>query len=112
MGKLADYIQKKFGVVTKMNVNPAGVTQIGTSLTTVLKNNPDRLMWMLINLGSYDAYIAWDRDVGTAHGVLLSARGGNLVLIADEDVELTGYEVYGIAPSGATDIYVIEVEAV
>jgi len=110
MGALAEFVRKKFGVATRLIQNPVTDT-CGTSVTTLLLNNPDRLMWMIVNLGTKALYVAWDKGVASDHGVYVSPNGGTVSAIADEDGEMVGYPVYGVAPAGAVDIFVIEVEA-
>jgi hypothetical protein len=112
LGRLSEYISKKFGCKTEAVADPLNVTSVGTTTTQILPNNPDRLFYILVNLGSYDLYVAWDRSVGSTHGVQVSKGGGNLVLTADDDAELVGYEAYAVSPSGATDIYILTIVGV
>lgn len=110
MGALKDFVAKKFGRSTRAITNPVTDT-CGTTATVLLQNNPDRLAAIIINLGATAMYVAWDRDVSASHGILVVSGGGSLTLIADEDGELVGYELYGVAITNPVDVFVMEVEA-
>jgi len=109
MGVLAEYVARKFGVKTRVTVNPV-TASCAVTATVLLQNNPDRLAATVVNLGANVMYLAWDREVGTAHGIYVAPNGGAQMFIADEDGELVGYELFGIAPAGAVDVFVVEVE--
>jgi len=104
------YIEKKYGRKTRSIENPITRT-VGTSPALVLQNNPDRLMWLIVNLSSYNVYIAFEPDVSTTKGVLLSANGGSCSMSVDEDGEAVTHEVWAIAGAANCPIYVLEMEA-
>lgn len=110
MGALADYCERRFGQRTRATFNPV-VAACAATATVLLRNNPDRLAAIIVNMGANAMYLAWDQDVGITHGIYVAAGGGAVNLIADEDGELVGYELLGAAPAGAVDILVVEVEA-
>lgn len=107
---LSRYMEKKFGVATRAYPidDP---TECETEVTVILPNNPDRLGYILVNLGDYAMYVAWDRAVGTDHGIYVAPEGGSFSLVADEDGELVGYELLGKAITDATDIFTMVTEA-
>jgi hypothetical protein len=107
---LAEYCEKRFGRKVKVNINPI-VSSIGTSSTRVLYNNPDRLAWIIVNLSANEVYIGWNTGVSSTSGIRLDANGGNVVCLADEDLELVGYEVYAVATGANSNIFVLEVVA-
>jgi len=108
---LARYVEKKFGVKTRSVPNPLGAIDVSTTVTEIVHGNPDRLSITIVNLGANDVYIAFDREVATDRGILLTANGGFLSLIADEDMELVGYPIFGVTPAGTSRVYVHETEA-
>ena len=107
---LSQYSLRKFGQKTRALTNPVTDSCL-TTVTALLRNNPDRLALLVVNLGTTAMYVAWDRGVGAAHGVYVAPNGGSMGLLADEDGELVGYELFGIAITSAVDILVVEVEA-
>jgi len=110
MGQLAEYIRKKFGVATFVEENPVTDT-VGTTVTQIVKNNPDRLALIITNLSANNVYIGWFRDVSANKGVFLAPNGGQVVFLADEDLELVGYEFFAVATAAASKIFVFELIA-
>jgi|GEM_PF-6001430 len=110
MGALSEYVEKEFGVKTVTKTNPI-TDSIKTTPTKVLGNNPDRLAAIIINLGDYTVYLSPRNDVSSTKGIKLSKSGGTLILNAKDDLELVGYEWWGIADGGNSTIFVLEVEA-
>ena len=110
MGALADYVKKKFGVHTRSYPIADPVSCL-TTVTVILPNNPDRLGYTVVNLGATAMYVAWDRGVLASHGIYIAPNGGSFSLVADEDGELVGYELFGIAITGAVDIFAMVTEA-
>lgn len=106
---LSKYVESKFGTKTRSLQNPL-INQIAVTVTKVLNNNPDRLSYTVINLSGNNVYVAFDQAVSASRGILIAASGGSLTLIAEEDGELAGYELFGIAVGGVADIYTIVTE--
>ena len=101
------YVEKKFGMATRSYA----ISDPVSCLTQILKNNPDRLTFTVVNLGATSMYVAWDRDVLATHGIYIAPNGGSFAMTADEDGELVGYELFGISITSANDIYTIVTEA-
>lgn len=106
---LSRYIEAKLGFKTRSVQNPV-VTAVPTTVTMILKNNPDRVGYTIVNLGAKDLHVAFDNEVSTSRGILISAAGGSLTLSADEDGEICGYALYGISTDAQNNIYSIETE--
>lgn len=106
---LANYIEKEFGVKTRSFEDPVTST-VATTVTQILKNNPDRFTYTIVNLTAYAVYVAFDRQVSTSRGILITANGGSLTISAKEDGELVGYEVFAISNSSASTIFIVVTE--
>lgn len=106
---LSKFIEEKFGQKTRSYQNPE-ITEVETTVTRVLKNNPDRLAYTFINLGANSVYLAWDRQVADDRGILIASGGGSITLSADEDGELVGYELFGIADTANAACFVVVTE--
>ena len=104
------YVERKFGVATR-SYPIADPVKCETTVTVILPNNPDRLAYLLVNLGEKDMYVAWDRGVLATHGVYVAPNGGSFSLLVDEDGELVGYELFGISITEANDIFTMVTEA-
>jgi len=109
MGALSDYMLKRWGVRTHSIENPVTATALAGK-TLILKNNPDRLMVVIVNYDSVLMRVAPSIDVAADYGLPLDPEGGFVVLTADDDGELVGYEWYIYSAAGGT-IYVLETEA-
>jgi len=79
--------------------------EVGTTPKRLLSANPGRVVYTLINEGSYNAYVGFDKNVSTTgktKGIKLAPNGGGM-----EDEFYKG-EVWAIA-EGNTEITVVEV---
>lgn len=84
---------------------PVVTITVGTTPKRLLSRNPDRVVYSIINEGSYNAYIGYDKNVSTTgktKGIKLAANGGGM-----EDEWHKG-EVWAIA-EGETELTVVEV---
>ena len=107
---LSRYVERKFGVTTRAYPIADPVSCL-TTVTVILPNNPDRLAFIIVNLGETAMYVAWDRGVLASHGVYVGPNGGSFAMMADEDGELVGYELFGISITSANDIFTMVTEA-
>lgn len=105
---VAKLIERQFGIVTRVNQNPDAIS-IGTDVEQIMPNNPNRLGYTVVNLSANSVYIAYDRGVGATHGILLTANGGSVSSIFQEDFEACCWSVFAVASGAASDIYVLEV---
>jgi len=85
---------------------------VGTTPTLILKNNPDRIYWLIVNLSAYDGYAGWDAQVSATRGILIPANGGYASASIVEDGELTIMEVYAVNLTASGTWMIVEVERV
>ena len=97
--------QQLGGPTTENESNPT--CQI--SITQLVKNNPDRVGILIMNLGSFDAFIAFNANVGSTNGIKLAANGGIFAANVRDDFTVPAREYSGIASGGATAIYILEI---
>ena len=100
---------KRFGFPTRAVENPV-IAAVETSVTEVLKNNPDRVFWLVVNLSVNTIYVALSEDVDTTKGIRLDPNGGYASMCAEEDGEAVAYAVYAKATAAGSAIYVLEIE--
>lgn len=110
MGQLSDAIDREFGVRTRLIINPV-TGSVGTTATEILRNNPDRLSWVIINLSANFGFIDFTPQVAATRGIRLSANGGSAAATWRDDGELVGHPVFALLDTAAGDFYVVEVEA-
>ncbi len=111
MSLIDEYIESVFGV--KVATRKDGlVAAVGTVPVQVLRKNPNRIMWMLINLSVNTIYLEWSGNVSDENGVLLDPSGGIASSWIGEDASLTGEEVWIVADAANSNLKAFEVEAV
>ena len=108
MGVLDKYIEKEYGVKVS-GVRPALLAAIGVAPTVVFRRNPNRIMFILVNLSANIVYAAFESGVGAAHGIRLNAAGGMLGSTIRDDAALTQEEVWIVADGAGSAIYGLEV---
>jgi len=69
---------------------------VQTTVTDVLKNDPDRFSWIITNNSANRGYLWFDREVSSSRGMAIEASGGVVSSFWEEDGELTTYAVFGI----------------
>lgn len=104
---LSNLIEKQYGVKTSYAENPITATVL-TTVTRLLGNNPNRLSFLIVNMGSSAIYVSPQSSVSSSRGIVLGANGGFLSQIWSEDFDMVGFEWYSIA-SASTAVYVIEI---
>ena len=105
---LEDLIFREFGVVTDIHVNRLA-NQVGTSVVKVLDNNPNRLAWTLINLGTGFLMVSNTPEVSATRGIYLASGGGGVNFLWKEEFSAVGWEFYAVAQNAATPIWLLEV---
>jgi len=106
---VAEYVEKELGFKTRAIENPVRDT-VDTTPRIVLRLNPDRFQWLIVNLGTADIYIGFTSKVSSKRGIIIAADGGYASMHAREDGEAVTYEVWAVAKTGTQAIYVIEYE--
>lgn len=106
---LAELIDKRFGVKTRPVENPEDVTTASTTAQQILGNNPNRLAFVVQNLGSTVCYLGLTSGVSTTKGIRLDANGGVVSMVMEEDFQLVGWEWWIISASGTPAVYSLEV---
>ena len=110
MGALDRLIESELGVKVDPVLDPV-VSAIGTSSTGFLKNSPDRLGFLLANLGSYPIFIRPGELATTTNGLRLDANGGSAFFWWREDLQIVGWNWEAIASGGSTAIFTLDLIA-
>jgi len=77
--------------------------------TQLVKNNPDRVGLVIVNLGGQIVYCDITNQVSSAQGILLSASGGNFALNVRDDFTLASREWDAVATVGTSVVYILEI---
>lgn len=95
----------KFGYRTRpVETTPSATTTVAR----LVPNNPDRIEFTVMNLGTDYIAIGLLPSLAYATGIQIPPQGGAIVLL-DEDGEAVAYEWYVIAFSGSQQLYLQEV---
>jgi len=103
--------RERFKGPTRLVINPVTDT-VGTTPTEILRNNPDRVFWLIVNLSANNGYIGWDREVSSTKGIFVAANGGYTSAALEEDGELVIYPVFAINLNAAGTYMIVEVERI
>lgn len=109
--KLQELIEAKLGVKTDMRVNPLAATVNDGVVTQLLHNDPNRLAWTLINLGTVQLMVAFTPDPSATKGIYISASGGYAGLNWEEDMEILTWPVWGYCSGANCPLYLVELVA-
>ena len=105
----SELVKEMFKGPTQANVNPVTATVL-TTATLILKNNPDRLALLIVNLSANRGHAGFDRQVSTTKGIPIEASGGLITMNWREDGELVTQEIFAINQVAAGTWYIVEVE--
>jgi hypothetical protein len=107
VGELAKMISERFrrSVIPYENLT---VSSIGTSAVQIMRQDPDRLGFVIINLSVSDIYIGSFRDVSATKGIKIPPSGGSAVALWDEDFETVGKEWFGVAGALSSALLITE----
>ena len=108
MTTLHDLIDQRFGVRTRVRENAADVTMT-TTAAIIARADPGRVALVVINLGTNPVRIRPNAAPTDVIGIPLTAGGGQVIFLWEEDFNLVGVEFQGITTAGTSDIYVLEV---
>ena len=105
MGKLQEILERRYGIVIRPEFTPK-IFAITTDEQLILKDNPDRLSILLVNMGTEVCYVHTTREVSSALGIYLDKNGGGIEM---------PYEIYGYLigqewwceGAGNTNLYVV-----
>lgn len=110
MGRVSDYITKKWGCLCDSQNRVQGL--ILATPNQLAPPNPNRFQIVMVNMGANIAYANITSAVGPANGIQMAAAGaGRVVINAEDDGDLPTREWWGIG-AGATNILIIETVAI
>lgn len=102
---LSKLVHSNFGVHTLNRVSD--VTSCATTITALLNENPNRVGFIISNVGANTIYIATDNSVSTSRGIPIFS-GGSVSLNWHDDLESVSKARWGIASGTASDVYIEE----
>ncbi len=70
----------------------------------ILRNDPERVGWLLVNTGSVDLEAAWTRPATGADSIPIQSNGGSLSVNVREDFVLPTHSLLGRVSAGTTTV--------
>lgn len=104
-GAALTYLRKKFGGNFR---EQESTPVIGAAAAQIVGNNPDRLAVLIVVLGANSLFAGLLPNVTANSGIQVAPNGGSLSMIVDEDFTFTTRQLFGVAPGGNTQLYVLE----
>ena len=106
MANVLDLIANKIGARVNYYKNQYA-SSAGSTISQIVKDDPNRLALMVINLGSYDLFLAPDPQVSATRGIFVASAGGSWGVEWQEDYILPILGWYAYA-ADTTDLLIIE----
>ena len=83
-----------------------------TTVSVAVDGNGDRVGLLIVNLSANIVYIGLSSATSASDGIELAGGGGLAAFNVREDFTLTSRRWYCIAPAGASQLYVLEINRV
>lgn len=103
---LAKILKDRWGVRTQAAQK---TITLGVAAAELVPNNPDRLGLTIINLSTNSVYVALDNSVSDTKGMLLVPSGGSVTFSLEEDFQMVGWAIWGVATGADSSLFIIEV---
>ncbi|GAJ06396.1 unnamed protein product, partial [marine sediment metagenome] len=84
MGRLAQIIEAQFGFKLQAEFNPKPVTLVAATIKNLLLDNPDRVRWTIVNLGTEVVYLSHEAAPSSSNGYYLDKNGGSISMSWEE----------------------------
>tara|TARA_Y100000310_G_scaffold107683_1_gene106085 strand:- start:18 stop:356 length:339 start_codon:yes stop_codon:yes gene_type:complete len=98
---LPQLINEEFGTPTRLDQDPE-ITSVGTSTLRLLRQDPNRLAFIFVNLSSNVVFLGPFSDVSSSKGFRAGPSGGSVSLHYKEDFHLVGQEWFVVADGASS----------
>lgn len=99
-----DVINSLYEVRTRVSLSLV-TSSIGTSISTILRQDPARLAVTLVNLSTNVIFVAPDSNVSATNGIRLDANGGSMSINVRNDFVLPGLEWSALATGAGSNLF-------
>ena len=101
-----EYTFETFKGLVTMREN---IVTVGAAVVPILRENPERVAWLVQNLSGSDIRVRWNQEVAVGSGLLLAANNGLIRSSITQDGSLSSWALYGIGPLAGLSVYTLEV---
>lgn len=105
-GAASEFIEAKYGGPVEDLV---AVVSVGTTAAEVIRNDPERVFLLFVNLSVNTMHVGFDAAVGAARGIVLAANGGTYQIDVEEDFTLPTRSHFVISTGALSNLYVLTV---
>ena len=80
-----------------------------TTAAEVLRNDPERVGWLIVVTGGTQAQLAFNINIVTATAILIASSGGSFAANVRDDFTLVTVSLYGNVAVGTTTLHIVEI---
>ena len=80
-----------------------------TTAQEILRNDPERMGWLIVVTGATEAQLAFNINVATATSIRVPGSGGTFSANVRDDFMLPTVSLYGNVNAGTTTLHIIEI---
>lgn len=103
-GAAAEFAQREFGGII---AHTFSIQSIGTTFSSVVGNDPERVSIFVQNLSANTIYLGYDQAVSSSRGIILPANGGGIGFNAKDDQILSTLALFTVATGALSDLLVL-----
>ncbi|MFQ6006121.1 MAG: hypothetical protein ACE5OQ_11520 [Woeseia sp.] len=108
-GAAAEFVEKKYGGPTAELV---ATESVGTTQSEILRNDPERVFVLIVNLSVNTVHIGYDAGVSSTNGIQLSSNGGTYQTDVEEDFTVPIRAHHAVAGAANSTLYVLTVRRI
>lgn len=105
---LPTLLEREFGATIRTITDPV-VSSVGTSAVEFLRQDPNRVAFLIVNLGVSDLYVGLGPDVASTKGIIIGNSGGSMSVNYKEDGDLPGRSWWILSASGTVNFHTMAV---
>ena len=80
-----------------------------TTAAEILRNDPERMGYLIVNTGSVEAQVAFNINVSAARSIRVAISGGTFSANVREDFMLPTVSLYGRTEATTTTLHIVEI---
>tara|TARA_B100001059_G_scaffold88039_1_gene86466 strand:- start:2705 stop:3103 length:399 start_codon:yes stop_codon:yes gene_type:complete len=104
-GAAAEFLRDRYaGELTEREAT----TTVGTTISSIVESNPDRLGLLILNLSTNTVYVAIENNPSATNGIRLGANGGSVAFNVTDDGMIQTRAMFALATGAASSVYVLE----
>jgi hypothetical protein len=104
-GAAAEFLRDRYaGELTEREAT----TTVGTTISSIVESNPDRLGLLILNLSTNTVFVAIENNPSATNGIRLGANGGSVAFNVTDDGMIQTRAMFALATGAASSVYVLE----